>query len=135
MLAQHGLKDRWTWLGRCKDISALHESHDVLVHPSVREGLPNSICEALSSGLPVIAGRGADHELLLGAAGERGLLFQPSNPDDLARALARFAGLDAAERASIGARGRAFAEQELALDRCVARYEALIQELTRARAH
>ena len=69
-----------------------------LVVPSLwYEGLPMVVVEAFAAGTPVIASRiGALAELV--ADGETGLLVEPGDPDDLARALARLAGDPAAAR-------------------------------------
>src|SRR5690606_21739605 len=88
-LAAEGVADRWRWLGRREDVPELMRAHDALVHPAFFEGLPNAVCEALASGLPVLASRVCDHPRLVGE--DRGLLFDPGSPEDIAAALERFA--------------------------------------------
>src|SRR5690606_35894558 len=95
-LAQEGVADRWGWLGNRSDVPELMREHDALVHPAFFEGLPNAVCEALASGLPVLASDVCDHPRLVSA--DRGLLFDPSSPEDMAAALARFAATSPEER-------------------------------------
>lgn len=124
-----GLNDRWSWFGQRNDVATLMAQCDGLVHPSHSEGFPNAICEALAAGLPVLAGRIGDHELLVEHCGA-GYLFDPARPDEFAAALIRFANLSQNERAAMGERARNYARQELSMDLCTRRYERLLARLT-----
>jgi len=126
-LAAEGVADRWRWLGRRDDVPELMRAHDALVHPARFEGLPNAICEALASGLPVLASRVCDHPRLVGE--DRGLLFDPADPEDIAGALGRFAATPPARRREMSRAARAFAERELSLERYAQEYEALFARL------
>jgi glycosyltransferase involved in cell wall biosynthesis len=59
---------------------------DVFVLPSWREGMPRSIIEAMSTGIPVVATdiRGCREEVV---HGKTGLLVPPKRPDLLASAI------------------------------------------------
>lgn len=122
------LDAHWHWLGERHDIPDLLRSHDVLVHPSVLEGLPNAVCEALACGLPVIAARIGDNAALV-TEGKTGYLYPPSNADALSEAIASFAALPDDRRSAMRGAARAFAVESLGLERCVASYEALFQRL------
>ena len=76
---------------------------DVLVVPSIwEENNPLAILEAFAAGVPVVASRiGGIPEIV--SHGTNGLLFEPGNVDDLARALGRF--VDRARPARTPARG------------------------------
>lgn len=57
-LAQNlGVSEKVHLLGYRNDILEIMKASDALIHPSSREGLPVSIMEALSVGLPVIASK------------------------------------------------------------------------------
>jgi glycosyltransferase involved in cell wall biosynthesis len=68
-------------LSRC-----LRES-DVCVQPSLTEGFSKAWLDAMAHGLPVIASEVGAARAVIGAAGERGLLVPPGQPEALARAL------------------------------------------------
>lgn len=59
---------------------------DVLCLPSLHEGLPNVVLEALACGLPVVASRVGDVPEIV-RDGVNGFLTSPSNPHALAEAL------------------------------------------------
>ena len=60
--------------------------YHALVLPSLHEGVANSLCEAMASGLPVIATDIADNARILGEYG-CGVLCQPDNAASLAGAM------------------------------------------------
>jgi len=76
-----------TWLpGERNDVPELMRSMDLFVLPSLREGLSNTILEAMATGLPVIATRvGGNPELV--EVGNTGELVPHSDPVSMARAI------------------------------------------------
>ena len=85
-----GLADRTEWLGLRADVAALHTQADVFINPSLTEGMPNAVLEALACGTPVVATDvGATRELVLHE--QTGLLVPPGNPRALAEAVAYLA--------------------------------------------
>lgn len=54
-IARHGLGDRVRLLGHRWDVADWYEAADIYVMPSVLEGMPLAIMEAMAKGLPVIA--------------------------------------------------------------------------------
>lgn len=89
MLEDAGLSDD-TWLpGSRDDIPEILRLFDVFVLGSYREGISNTILEAMSSGLPVIASdTGGNPELI--DDGENGVLVPPADRTALAGALAQY---------------------------------------------
>jgi glycosyltransferase involved in cell wall biosynthesis len=83
---------------------------DVLVLPSLNEGLPRVILEAMATGLPVVATSvGGIPELV--ADGRTGLLVRPADEGALADAVCRVLA-DPDEAMAWGRAGRAVAERE-----------------------
>jgi len=128
-ISAHGLERQWAWLYERDDVPELMTAHHALVHASYGEGLPNVVCEALASGLPVIISDTLDHPRLV-EHGVSGYLFDWRDPNDLARQIKALAELPEAERAAMGRRGRAFAEAHLALPILAGKYEELFRALT-----
>jgi glycosyltransferase involved in cell wall biosynthesis len=98
-----GIADRITWLGMVAhdDVGWVMSAGDVFVLPSLSEGLPTVVCEAMACGLPVVA-TAVDGTPEIVDDPTTGLLVQPKDPVGLAAALARVMG-DAALRAAMGA--------------------------------
>jgi glycosyltransferase involved in cell wall biosynthesis len=118
----------WHWLGEVSDIPRLLCEHHALVHPSLYEGLPNVVCEALAAGMPVLASRVCDHPLLV-ADGERGFLFDPLDPSDISGAILRLQRLSNEGWNFLSRDARRYAEQNLGADRMVGAYESLFSRL------
>jgi len=124
-IEDHQLGGIWRWLGVRKDIPSLLHQYDALILPSLWEGLPNVVCEALAAGLPVLASDVSDNARLV-QHGVTGLIFDPKQPDAIANAISQFAALDYNTRAHFGLAARAFAEKELSLATCINAYERLL---------
>ncbi|MEU0481183.1 glycosyltransferase [Streptosporangium sp. NPDC006013] len=102
---------------------------DVVVLPSISEGLSNAVMEAMAAGRPIVATRvGGTPELLEG----RGILAPPSDPAALAEGIARL--LDDPELAvSLGAAARVWARKNLDMDVITEEHINLYHQLMKAR--
>lgn len=81
-----GLAGRVAFLGLRKDVPAILSASDVIVHSSIREGLPRVVLEALAVGTPVVATAvGGVPDVL--ADRVNGLLVPPEDPAALAGAV------------------------------------------------
>ena len=123
MARESGCEDRILFLGRRRDIRQLLCACDVFVLPSLWEGLPNSLLEAMAVGR-ACAASGVDGSRELVADGEHGLLTEAANSHSIAQALLRLA-LDGALRARLGAAARLRAENEYSFGRMMSEYEAV----------
>jgi glycosyltransferase involved in cell wall biosynthesis len=117
-------------LGRRFDVRELMELCDVFVLPSIYEGLPLALIEALASGLPVVASDLAEIREVTTGDGAR--LVPPGRPELLAQAIA---GLIAAPQTGQGLarEGRLQVERRFDLDKNVLRFEAILRETARSR--
>ena len=98
-----GVADRFIMVGERRDVPALLAAADIFVLPSVSEGLPISIMEAMASGKPVVATDvGGVAELV--ADKQTGFLVPAQRPELLADALSKFAA-DPGLRAGMGNKG------------------------------
>jgi glycosyltransferase involved in cell wall biosynthesis len=118
---------RVNFLGTRSDVAAILQGCDVLVRPSLLEGMPLAVLEAMACGLPVVATPvSGTAELVRG--GENGLLVRPAQPDDLAAAVLRLAE-DESLREAQGRRGRWLAEHRYSWDAVAAQTLAVYREL------
>jgi sugar transferase (PEP-CTERM/EpsH1 system associated) len=88
LLRNAGLQDA-AWLpGERKDVPAIMRAMDLFVLPSLREGISNTILEAMATGLPVVATNvGGNPELIDPDA--TGYLVPHSDPSEMADAIQR----------------------------------------------
>jgi glycosyltransferase involved in cell wall biosynthesis len=109
-----------TFLGLLPDILGFTPNLDCLVVPSRIDALPRVAVEATVLGTPVIATRvGGIPEIL--DDGRAGVLVDPNDPADLARALERVAHEPGALRA-LAAHALARNRELFHIDRCVSRH-------------
>jgi starch synthase (maltosyl-transferring) len=80
------IQSRVHWLGKRDDVASLMKASTALVLPSLWEGMPNVVLEAMAAGLPVLA-TGVDGTRELVTHNVTGRLCLPGNPDSLAMAL------------------------------------------------
>jgi glycosyltransferase involved in cell wall biosynthesis len=83
---QLGIQESVHFLGNREDITELLTLADVFVLPSVWEGLPLALLEAMSAGLPIIATSVEGVENVI-QDGENGYLLQPKDVKALADAM------------------------------------------------
>jgi len=119
---------RWQWLGVRSDVAELLAEHHALIHPSLYEGLPNVVCEALAAGMPVLASRVCDHPLLV-TEGARGFLFDPNDASSIAESMWKLTELSKESWMSYSRNARKYAEENLGVERMVAAYENLCTSL------
>ncbi len=119
---------RWHWLGERSDVPHLLGAYHALIHPSLFEGLPNVVCEAMAAGKPVLVSDVCDHPALV-ADGQRGFLFDPTDPARIAAAITRLTASSPDEWRTLSRNARVFAEERLGIERMVDAYEALFADL------
>lgn len=122
-----GVADRVVFLGQRHDIPALLASCDLFVLPSLFEGLPLGVLEAMAAGVPIVASD-------VGGVGEAvtnntsGLLVPPCDPAALADAVTTLLHDQAlAQRLAIAARMRVRTEFEV--DTMVRRVTGIYDEV------
>jgi glycosyltransferase involved in cell wall biosynthesis len=122
-----GIADVAHFLGTRSDIPDLLSIADVFVLPSLWEGLPLALLEAMSVGLPVIATRVEGVESVI-TDGENGYLIPPEDVSALTAALLRARGSHA-EAQRFGARNRDVVEQVFTIERMCLSYQDLFQSI------
>lgn len=116
------------WLpGERTDVSELMQLFDVFVLPSLAEGISNTILEAMSSGLPVIATNvGGNVELVIDS--QTGRLVPSNNPEAIAVAISEY--YDHREMlAKHGQAARQLIEANFSINAMVSRYLDVYDEL------
>lgn len=95
---------RWHgWLDKQQVLACYRRAH-VFVNPSLYEGMPNTVLEAMACAVPVVASRvGGNQDLVV--EDETGFLFDLAAPQQMTAALQRMR-LDPSLGPRLGARGR-----------------------------
>ncbi|GAB4181849.1 MAG: glycosyltransferase [Terrimicrobiaceae bacterium] len=116
--------------GRVDDREGFYAALDVFTLPSLYEGLPMSLLEAMASGLAPVASRLPDIARAI-RDGEEGLLVQPGSHRDLVEAVGLLIG-DPARRAEMGQAARARCELDFSACRMAGQvgevYRSLIEK-------
>jgi starch synthase (maltosyl-transferring) len=126
-VAAAGLRERVHLAGFRRDVPALLAAADLFVLPSLTEGMPNALLEAMACGLPVVTCDVPGCRDLINHLAD-GLLVAPAQPQALARALAHLLS-DSALAARLGARARAKIRREYTSSACLAKYLKLYEDL------
>jgi glycosyltransferase involved in cell wall biosynthesis len=124
------LSDSFNFLGVVDDIRAHLASLDVLVLPSLLDGRPVVVLEALAMGVPVIASRVGGLPALV-RDGETGFLVDPGDTRAISLHLDRLAH-DLGELERLQRSARAFAERTLSAARMNAAYDDALRGLRQA---
>lgn len=78
-----GINDYITFHPASSEVAQVYRQSDIFCLPSFLEGFPNVICEAMSSGLPIVCSNVCDNPNIV-EDGINGLLFDPKKPSDIA---------------------------------------------------
>jgi glycosyltransferase involved in cell wall biosynthesis len=126
-----GVAARVHFLGWRSDVARVMGAADVVVLPSLAEGLPLAVLEAMACGRPVVASAvGGVPEAVVD--GRTGLLVPPGDAGALAEAIQRVLEDPAAGR-RMGAEGRRRLEAHFSLDRVLGEVHALYDDVLRVR--
>ena len=82
---ENGISDRVHFLGYRTDIAQLYKISDVCCFPSIHEGLPVALMEAMACGTPIVCSKIRGNADLIDK--ESGILLDPHNADEFAAAL------------------------------------------------
>jgi glycosyltransferase involved in cell wall biosynthesis len=122
-----GVADRVHFLGHRDDVPELLAACDLFVLPSLYEGLPLSVLEAMAASRPVVATDvGGTGEAVV--QGETGLLVRPGAPAELGEAIRALLG-DRARAARMGLAGQARAARDFSTRRMLAEVSEVYDEL------
>jgi glycosyltransferase involved in cell wall biosynthesis len=119
------------FFGRRDDIEQLFSSSHAVVLASFNEAFPNVLLEAMLCGRPVLASRVCEHPEIVGSAGERGWLFDPRRPEELAAAMVELGRMGEEDRMRMGARGRQWAQDNFSVARMVDETIAVYRRMLR----
>jgi glycosyltransferase involved in cell wall biosynthesis len=125
---QHELEDSVQFLGWVDEMAAYLNSLDVFVLPSLNEGIPGAVREALAMEIPVVATDvGGTEEAVLN--GETGLLVPPKDSTAIADSVEHLL-VNPDERHRMGANAREHVIAEFSMEGYTNRYEEFLRRLS-----
>ncbi len=113
-----------------RDVPAILSTLDLFVLPSIFEGMPVALLEAMEAGLPVVATHVTGVTEVV-EDGANGVLVPPGNPPALAEGVAALVA-DPEELSRLGGAARATIASRYSLKPWVERYRALYEDLLAA---
>ena len=123
----NGVGDRLHLLGLRSDVAAVLAAADLFVLPSLSEGLPLALLEAMFAGCPIVASDVGEVGATL-AHGNAGVLVEPGNARALANALDGLLS-DVTRARELGKRAAERAAAEYDVSQMVCRYRDVYHEL------
>lgn len=103
-----------------------YQKADAFCLPSLWEGFPNVICEAMSCGLPVLCGRICDNADIV-QEGVNGFMFDPCSVEDMINVITRFVELDSETKQVMEKKSRELALSSFSSDLFVKKYLDIIE--------
>ena len=109
---------------RTHETEKYYQAADIFVMPSLREGLPNAMLEAMSCELPVVVSRLEGVTDWVVENDVNGLLISPGNGGELSEALIRLLG-DAELSNALGKKARKTIKKRFRIEKMAGKYEKL----------
>ncbi|MDI6792443.1 MAG: glycosyltransferase [bacterium] len=127
MTEELGLASKVIFTGECNDVPGMLSIMDIFVLPSLYEGFPNAVLEAMAASRPVVATSVAGIPEIV-VDNETGLLVPRANPEALAEAINTLIQYpEMAEK--MGQAGRSRVEDYFSLEKMVEETEELYERL------
>ncbi|MCX5741112.1 MAG: glycosyltransferase [Proteobacteria bacterium] len=120
------------YLDPMTEVERLYHACDVLVMPSLYEGMPNAVLEAQACGLPAVVSHAANRDMIV-VDGQTGFEVPTLDHAALADAIGRMLVMPDAQRRAMGLAGRVHVTERFAADHILAQTVALYDELVAAK--
>ena len=118
------LEGRIELKGETKNVRDEYRKHDVFCLPSIYEGFPNVLCEAISCGLPAVCSNICDNPLIV-QDGVNGLLFDPNDTEDMVRKIEKMVKLSETEKRRMSVSNRDKSLEMFSKEVFLAKYKKL----------
>ena len=124
---KESLKNKLFFVQYTDKIEDFYKMADILILPSINEGMPNVVLEAMSSGLPCLVNKVSGAEDIVKS--ENGILFDTNRPETFLDAL--FSLKDQSKRVEMGKRARESTVRDFSLESVAKKYIDLYEEMLR----
>lgn len=124
-IVEYGISDFFEFKSPDANIVSKYQNSDIFVLPSLFEGFPNVLCEAMSCGLPVLFSNVCDNSLIAKDC-VNGFCFDPKNPHQIADALIKVSSLSIDKLHEMGNNSRTIIKENFSQEQFVKQYLNLI---------
>lgn len=128
LIEKYNLQEYIELLPKTSEIHEKYKLCDYFCLPSFYEGTPNVICEAISTGRPVICSNVCDNSIYV-KENYNGFLFDPTNPEDIANKLEQALLLSTKDYYTMCRNSRTLAEELLSESNFVNKYIELLDNI------
>lgn len=126
LIMKYELEDNVCIQEKTQQIADKYRECDYFCLPSLFEGTPNVICEAISTGIPVMCSNICDNPHYV-HAGENGILFDPLSPEDIAGKMNQLLSQSESEYQEFRKASRMIAEEKLSGNLFITKYLSILQ--------
>lgn len=127
-ITDSGAAERVLFTGPVHDVEDYYQAADLFVFPSHREGMPNVVPEAFSSGLPTVLTPFIGLPAEFGRSGKE-YLMAARTPEALASAITTLLN-NPQQRQQLGLQARKWAEEQMDVENSMDQYATLYRELS-----
>lgn len=113
-------------LPKTKHIQEVYKQSDYFCLPSLYEGVPNVIAEAMSTGRPILCSNVCDNPRYV-IEGVNGYLFDPNSPEDMAEQILKALSVSDQVYSQMCQESRKRAEEMLSMDTFINKYIEIIE--------
>lgn len=125
-VAKMGLAETISFYPATKDIVDKYQACDIFCLPSIYEGFPNVICEAMSCGKPIVCSNVCDNPEIV-ENGKNGYLFSPNDVEEMVNSIIEMYEMSHEKRDAMGECSREIAEQKFSELAFVEKYIKLLE--------
>ena len=127
-IESNNLSDVFSFQGEVKNVVSVYNSADAFCLPSLYEGFPNTLCEAMCCGLPILCSNVCDNPLIV-KENVNAFLFDPLSSESIADAIYRYCSLSFEECKKMGDESRTISLKKFSSKIFLEKYSSIINEV------
>ena len=124
-IKEYKLVEHFVFFDPSNNIIDKYQQSDVFCLPSIYEGTPNVVIEAMACALPILCGDVCDNSRII-QNNENGYLFDPNSPNDIANKIIKFYNLSYIDKENMKLMSRSISMTKFSKDRFIQQYINLI---------
>ncbi|MCX6239698.1 MAG: glycosyltransferase [Bacteroidia bacterium] len=127
LIKTNKLENQFIFHQPVKDVRSVYQNCDVFCLPSIYEGFPNVICEAMACGKPILASNVCDNPNIV-SDGFNGFLFNPESIDEMKQTIIKYSELSPETKIAMAQCSRDLAISNFSAAGFLSKYLKLIEK-------